>query len=154
MIYDYFRIAMNRIAKESQEIANLVHSTSIHLLRTLRQEDSKTGLNAPRLSALSVLVFRGPITLGDLAAAEQVRPPTMSRIVDALVELGLATRTRSKEDKRIIHINSTRKGTDVMHAGRERRVRVLARAIKALDPQQREHMRSAFQLLKTVIAGM
>jgi len=145
---------MSGIAKESQEIANLVHSTSIHLLRTLRQEDSKTGLSAPRLSALSVLVFRGPVTLGDLAAAEQVRPPTMSRIVDALVELGLATRTRSKDDKRITHISSTRKGVEVMHAGRERRVRVLARAIKALDPEQREQMRSTFQLLKTALSSM
>ena len=145
---------MTRKSKESQHIANLIHSTSIHLLRTLRQQDSKTGLNAPRLSALSVLVFRGPLSLGDLAAAEQVRPSTMSRIVDALVELGLAAKTRSTQDLRSTLISSTRKGTNVMHAGRKRRVRVLAQALIALTPQQRDQMRSAFQLLGVVITGM
>jgi DNA-binding MarR family transcriptional regulator len=143
-----------RLAKESQEIADLIHSTSIHLLRTLRQEDSKTGLNAPRLSALSVLVFRGPMTLGELAAAEQVRPPTMSRIVDALVALGLATSTRSATDKRTIQINSTPRGIKVMHAGRDRRVQLLAHALLTLDPQRRGQIRSAFQLLQGVISGM
>ena len=65
--------------------ANL-HSVSIRMLRTLRREDDGIGLSAPRLSALSVIVFAGPLSLGELAAAEQVRPPTMSRIVEALVE--------------------------------------------------------------------
>ncbi len=144
-------MATTRAAKESQELANLIHSTSIHLLRTLRQEDSKTGLSAPRLSALSVIVFRGPITLGDLAAAEQVRPPTISRIVDALVDLGLATRTRNTADKRSTLIESTSKGRQVMHDGRDRRVRVLANALVSLRQEQRQNLRSAIQLLSVIL---
>jgi DNA-binding MarR family transcriptional regulator len=78
----------------------------------------------------------------------------MSRIVDALVDLGLATSTRSATDKRTIQINSTSRGIKVMHAGRDRRVQVLAQALLSLQPQQREQIRSAFQLLKEAISGL
>ena len=74
--------------EESEILADVLHSAAIHLLRKLRREDAASGLNAPRLSALSVVVFAGPVTLGELAGAEQVRPPTMTRIVDALAEQG------------------------------------------------------------------
>ena len=90
------------ISENSQEIAEQLHSSAIHLLRKLRREDATSGLNAPRLSALSVVVFAGPVTLGDLAAAEQVRPPTMTRIVDALVSLGYVTRSKGGQDGRSI----------------------------------------------------
>ena len=62
-------------------VADRLHSAAIHLLRRVRQQDVATGEGPARLSALSVLVFGGPKTLGELAAAEQVKPPTMSRIV-------------------------------------------------------------------------
>ena len=61
-----------------------LHSAAIHLLRRVRKQDAATGEGPARLSALSVLVFGGPMTLGQLAAAEQVKPPTMSRIVTGL----------------------------------------------------------------------
>jgi hypothetical protein len=70
---------------DADRVADRVHSAAIHLLRRLRREDDRWGLSAPRLSALSVLVFGGrALTLGELAAAEQVRPPTMTRLVSAL----------------------------------------------------------------------
>ena len=69
-----------------QDIATRLHAASIRLLRALRREDDGSGLSAPRLSALSVIAFGGPLSLAAIAAAEQVRPPTMSRIVDYLVE--------------------------------------------------------------------
>jgi DNA-binding MarR family transcriptional regulator len=145
---------MTRLTREAQDTAHLIHSTSIHLLRILRQQDTKTGLNAPRLSALSVIVFRGPITLSDLAAAEQVRSSTMSRIVEALIDLGLATKTPSAEDKRTILIITTQKGMRVMRMGRERRVRVLAKRLLDLAPHQRDHIRAAFELFSVVISDL
>ncbi len=63
------------------EIADRLHSAAIHLLRRLRVEDERSGLTSPQLSALSVIVFGGPITVGNLARAEQVRPPTISRLL-------------------------------------------------------------------------
>jgi hypothetical protein len=68
---------------DAEAIADRLHSAAIHLLRRLRREDATSGLSAPRLSALSVIVFGGPLTLGELANAEQVRPPTMTRLVSA-----------------------------------------------------------------------
>jgi DNA-binding MarR family transcriptional regulator len=145
---------MTRLSSEAQDTAHLIHSTSIHLLRILRQQDTKTGLNGPRLSALSVIVFRGPITLSDLAAAEQVRSSTMSRIVEALIELGLAIKTPSTEDKRTILISGTQKGLTKMQIGRERRVRVLAKRLLELAPHQRDHIRAAFELLRVTISDL
>ena len=79
-------------------LADRLHSAAIRLLRRLRAEDAASGVSAPRLSALSVLVFAGPRTLGELAAAEQVRPPTMTRLVTALEAQGLLARTGDPAD--------------------------------------------------------
>src|SRR3712207_3940121 len=108
---------------ELRDLAARLHLASIRLLRTLRREDDGSGLSAPRLSALSVVVFAGPLSLAELAAAEQVTPPTMSRIVDALVAAGLVTRQSRVEDRRSVRIAATAAGREVMEAGRDRRVR-------------------------------
>src|ERR1700743_1485699 len=95
---------------DPESLAEQLHSTAIHLLRNLRKADELSGTTGPRLSALSVIVFNGPITLGDLAKAEQVRPPTMTRIVHALEEQGFITKTKNEQDGRVIHISATVKG--------------------------------------------
>jgi len=144
----------SKISQDSQIIADEIHSAAIHLLRKLRREDSQSGLNSPRLSALSVVVFGGPVTLGDLAAAEQVRPPTMTRIVDALAELRLVTKTRNAEDGRSTHITATPAGTKLLMRGRERRVRALATQIAQLNREQRTTLQDAAKILKHVIASI
>jgi DNA-binding MarR family transcriptional regulator len=144
----------SKISQDSQIIADEIHSAAIHLLRKLRREDSQSGLNSPRLSALSVVVFGGPVTLGDLAAAEQVRPPTMTRIVDALAELRLVTKTRNAEDGRSTHITATPAGTKLLMRGRERRVRALATQIAQLNREQRTTLQDAAKILKHVIAAI
>lgn len=121
---------------ELRETATRLHAVSIRLLRTLRREDGGSGLSAPRLSALSVIAFGGPLSLAELAAAEQVRPPTMSRIVDALVADGLATRETLPEDRRSVRIAVTAKGREVMEQGRERRVRALVERIRNLPDSE------------------
>ena len=123
---------------DTKDIAARLHSSAIRLLRTLRREDDGSGLSAPRLSALSVVVFAGPMSLAGLAAAEQVKPPTMSRIVDALVERGLVTRIAKPGDRRSVEIEATREGKQLLEAGRERRVDALvARLRKLADSEQR-----------------
>src|ERR671915_1416753 len=92
------------------ELADRLHSAAIHLLRRLRREDTRTGLSGPRLSALSVVVFAGPLTLGELAAAEQVKPPTMTRLVSALEARRLATRAGDENDGRVVRLRATTKG--------------------------------------------
>ena len=68
--------------RDVDAVADRLHSAAIHLLRRLRVEDEALGISAPRLSALSVLVFAGPRRVGELAEAEQVEPPT--RLVDGM----------------------------------------------------------------------
>src|ERR1700679_2744618 len=126
-----------KISINSQKLADQLHSLAIHLLRRLRREDDSSGLNAPRLSALSVIVFGGPVTLGDLAAAEQVRPPTMTRIVNALEEQGLVERKQNTKDARSIHLSATPAGKKLLMAGRTRRVRALAKQIASLSSEDR-----------------
>src|SRR5947209_19641778 len=87
------------------ELADRLHSAAIHLLRRLRREDDASGLPAPQLSALSVIVFGGgPITLGQLARAEQVRPPTISKLIVELEQQGLVEREADGADRRVVRV--------------------------------------------------
>src|SRR5262245_35218348 len=110
---------------ELEMISRNLHSLAIHLLRRLRVQDSALGVGPSQCSALSVIVFGGPRALHDLAEAEQVRPPTMSKIVDGLVGQGLAQREVNSSDRRSINISATQKGVLLMRAGRDRRERKL-----------------------------
>ena len=142
------------IFRSSEEMAEQLHSAAIHLLRILRKEDESGGLNAPRLSALSVIVFGGPITLRDLAAAEQVRPPTMTRIVSALEQQHLVTRKKNEQDGRSVYISATTAGKRLLLEGRNRRVRSLVRQIDALATTEKVALRNAIRVLKKILAAM
>src|SRR5947207_5638448 len=85
---------------ELLQTADKLHSAAIHLLRRLRVRDRESGVGPAQLSALSVLVFGGPRSLGELADAEQVRPPTMSRIVSGLERAGLVKREATEDGRR------------------------------------------------------
>src|SRR5277367_5422358 len=141
----------NENLTNSQNIAGQIHSASIHLLRKLRKEDEGSGLNAPRLSALSVIVFGGPVTLRDLAAAEQVRPPTMTRIVNALEEQGLVLKKQNANDGRSTLLSATPAGKKLLLEGRARRVCALAKQIAALNHEQRSVLQEAAEILKEVV---
>lgn len=141
-----------KISKDHEKVAEQLHSLAIHLLRKLRREDDISGLNAPRLSALSVIVFRGPVTLGDLASAEQVRPPTMTRIVNALEEQGLVTREKTSGDARRTYLSATPAGKSLLLAGRERRVRALAGQIGKLSADRLAILQDAAEILRDVVS--
>ena len=135
---------------EIRDVAARLHSTAIRLLRTLRREDDGSGLSAPRLSALSVIVFAGPMSLAELAAAEQVKPPTMSRIVDALVERGLITRIAKPGDRRSVEIAATKEGVQLLNAGRERRVAALVSRLRKLADSERRALARGVEILERV----
>jgi len=141
----------NNSSKSPQLIAEQMHSAAIHLLRKLRREDAQSGLNAPRLSALSVIVFAGPLTLGDLAAAEQVRPPTMTRIVNALEEQGLVRKTRDENDRRTVYLSATIKGKRLLIESRNRRMRPLADRIEKLDAKELKTLHDAIGILREIL---
>jgi DNA-binding MarR family transcriptional regulator len=133
------------------ELADKLHSTAIHLLRRVRVEDAASGIGPARLSALSVVVFGGPISLNDLARAEQVRPPTMSRIVDAMEREGLARKTVNQQDRRAVIIEATAKGANVLQQGRRRRVRALAKSLSQLTGTERAEIERAVHAIQKAL---
>ena len=135
-----------------EELADRLHSTAIHLLRQVRVVDAATGIAPARLSALSVLVFGGPVSLNGLAKAEQVRPPTMSRIVDALESEGLARRRANAQDRRAVVIEATEKGTAILWQGRKRRGKFPAKHLSRLSPAELKQIESGVQALQKAMA--
>jgi DNA-binding MarR family transcriptional regulator len=117
--------------------ASELNSAAVRLLRGLRATDRTAGLTPARLSALSVLVFGGPCSLGQLAQAEDVAGPTMTRIVDGLVRLGLAERTPHPDGARLVVVSPTAEGERVMRAAQQARVDVIAAALRTMSPDQR-----------------
>ena len=134
-------------------IADRLHSAAIHLLRRVRKQDVATGEGPARLSALSVLVFGGPKTLGELAAAEQVKPPTMSRIVAGLARSRLIQITVDPQDARRMRIRATGKGTRLLQKGRELRIEYLASHLEALPTEELAKLGEAVEILKRLLEG-
>src|SRR2546425_2627884 len=128
-------------------IADRLHSAAIHLLRRLRVEDKAMGLSAPRASALSVIVFRGPITMSALAEAEQVRRPTVTRLVDGLERRGLVRRVGHAEDGRVQLVEATAAGKRLLQKGRSRRVARLMQDIAHLPVEDQQVLARAAQLM-------
>jgi DNA-binding MarR family transcriptional regulator len=134
-----------------EALSDRLHSTAIHLLRLVRVQDARSGIGPAQLSALSVIVFGGPASLKDLARAEQVRPPTMSRIVDGLEAAGLARRRIHPDDRRAIIIEATEKGTGILQKGRKRRVAFLARHLDRLSAAELNEIRRALYAIHNAI---
>jgi len=132
------------------DLADRLHSAAIHLLRRLRREDDASGLPAPQLSAMSVIVFGGAITLGALANAEQVRPPTITKLVAALEEQGLVEREPDPQDRRVMRVKATARGTRLLHDGRRRRVASLATSLGELAAADRAALARAIPILEKV----
>lgn len=137
----------------NSELADRLHSAAIHLLRGVRREDAAAGLPPAQLSALSVVVFGGPLPLGRLAEAEQVRSPTMSRIVASLAAAGLVTREPVPDDGRSTLIAATSAGRSVLTEGRRRRVRLLEARLGGLDDDERAALERALSALERVSRG-
>ncbi len=133
---------------EKFHLADRLHSAAIHLLRQVRKRDTESGEGPARLSALSVLVFGGPMTLGQLARAEQVKPPTMTRIVAGLEKSGLAARETDSDDARRIRIRATPKGVRLLQQARKRRIHDLAASLENLTQEQLGQLQAGIDVIE------
>ena len=133
---------------DGRAVAERLHGAAIKLIRRLRKSDEASGLAAPKLSALSVLVFGGPHTVKELAAAEQVRAPTMSRLLAELENAGLVQKSKDPEDRRIVRVQATTRGRNLLEAGKSRRLEVLAAQIRSLDVHERRSISTAVKLIE------
>ena len=137
--------------REVGRVADRLHSAAIHLLRRLRVEDEALGISAPRLSALSVLVFAGPKRIGELARVEQVEPPTMTKLVDALVRDGLVVRERDPDDARAVRVRATPTGARTLRRGRARRVETLRARLATLSPGELAALGEGVDVLERIL---
>lgn len=138
------------MSKDSSAAAERLHSACIRLLRRVRIADTESGLSPPKLSALSVLVFGGPQSLTSLARAEQVRAPTMSKLVAELEAGGLVAKKVDGEDKRAVRIEVTVRGRALMEEGRKRRLAVLRKLFSGLSAADLAVLNNAASLMLRV----
>ncbi len=134
----------------TEQMAAQLHSVSMRMLRVLRREDEEAGMSASRLSALSVIAFAGPISLADLSAAEHVRAPTMSRIVENLVQDGLVTRETDPADRRMVRIAVTPVGRALLDDGRARRVQAISSRLKKLADSEQRALFRGIELMERI----
>jgi DNA-binding MarR family transcriptional regulator len=135
--------------KPGDEMATIerFHHLSIVMHRGLRLVDESAGFAGPRASALSVLVFRGAQSLGDLARAEGVKPPTMSRLVKAMQAEGLVESVTAEHDQRQVRIAATARGRQLLLKGRRRRLEALAKLLADATPREKAALATVVELL-------
>ena len=133
-----------------RDVADRLHSAAIHLLRKVRSTDVQTGVTPAQLSALSVLMS-GPKTLGELAAAEQVKPPTITRLARELERLGLARRESDPGDARVARLRSTAKGTAILRRGRELRIGELERRLRRSSARDLRTLHDAAVIIERIV---
>ena len=145
-------MAKKQMSSDDQRVvADKLHSAAIHLLRRLRKVDEASGLTAARLSALSVLVFGGPATIGELASAEQVTAPTMSRLVSGLERDGYVVREPHEHDGRSVRVRATARGRRVLVQGRERRVAELVGLLEQASPAELQTLGEAAEIMEHIL---
>jgi DNA-binding MarR family transcriptional regulator len=133
-----------------REVADRLHSAAIHLLRRARRGDPLTGATAAQLSALSVLMS-GPKTLGELAAAEQVRAPTISRLAAEMERIGLIRRRPDPGDRRVVRVEMTAKGRRVLTKGRELRIADIEGRVRRIDPRDVDALERAVGIIEGML---
>src|SRR5437763_7952913 len=135
-----------------REAADRIHSAAIHLLRRVRRVDEEAmGISPARASALSVLVFAGPRSLSELAEAERVTPPTMSRLVAAMEREGLVRRRPHATDGRAVRLEATAKGRRILERGRERRLALLESLLAGASAREVAVVREAAEVVERAL---
>ncbi|MFL5796354.1 MAG: MarR family winged helix-turn-helix transcriptional regulator [Actinomycetota bacterium] len=136
--------SVNRLAEE-------LRLAVTRLARRLRQHADE-GLSPSQLSALSTIDRRGPMTLGDVASAERIQPPTVTAAVARLEEAGLVVRTADERDRRVSRVAVTPAGAELLRRSRRAKEAYLARRLAQLEPDDRQVLARAARLLETVLA--
>lgn len=137
---------------DATELASRLRLSVTRLARRLRQE-AEPGITPSMLIALSSIDRAGEMTIGELCAVEQVQPPTMTRIVAALVEAGLVTRELDPDDRRVARVRATREGAKLLQRSRKRKEAYLARRLRGLDPSELVVLGEAADILERLVAG-
>ena len=137
---------------DATELASRLRIGVTRLARRLRQE-AEAGITPSLLIALSSIDRGGPMTIGELCTVEQVQPPTMTRIVAALVDAGLATREPDPDDRRVAWVKVTREGARLLRRSRRRKDAYLAKQLRGLEPREIDVLDEAAEILERLVGG-
>jgi DNA-binding MarR family transcriptional regulator len=140
--------SVNGTQEKHSALADRLHSLAIHLLRRVARGDYAAGLSAPRLSALSVVIYRGPISLTELAKTEGVTAPTMTRLIQALVRSGLVEKSVNETDNRAVLLRATPEGRRTLDVARAKRLAALAELLERLAPEDVAKVERAISALE------
>jgi DNA-binding MarR family transcriptional regulator len=145
-------VSIDEPITDPTELASRLRLSVTRLARRLRQE-AEPGITPSMLIALSSIDRAGEMTIGELCAVEQVQPPTMTRIVAALVEAGLVTRELDPDDRRVARVRATQEGAKLLQRSRKRKEAYLARRLRGLDPSELAVLGEAADILERLVAG-
>ena len=137
-------------ARTGTDLAEHLRLSVTRLARRLRQQ---TGLDASptQLAALATIERQGPITLGELAAAERVQPPTVTAAVGRLEQEGLVRRTPDRTDRRVVRVSATAAGKRLLARNRSRKTAFLSSRLESLDDDERATLAAATVLLDRLL---
>ena len=136
------------LARSDAALASALGLSVLRLARRLRSERADTSLSLTQLATLATLERHGAMSVGELAAHERVQPPSMTRVVACLEQLGMVTRNPHPSDRRQVVLAVSAAGRALLAEDRRRRDVWLARQLKGLSPQQREILRAAAPVLE------
>jgi len=134
------------------EVAARLRLAITRLARQLRQQ-TVGGLTASQAAALAMVERLGEPSLGELASAEGVRPPSMTRIVDGLTGAGLVERVVDVEDRRFARVRITAEGRRTLQRSRSAKTAFLARRLRRLSEPERAAMADLVALLEHLVGG-
>ena len=139
--------------KSDVGLASALRSSTLRLSRQIRrQRVDSHDLTANQLGVLGALGKHDAMTIGELAAHEQVKPPSMTRIVSNMEEAGLVARRPHETDKRQIVVELTDAAHHLLRANRRRRDEWLQTKLKKLTPEERDILRKAAPVLERLAA--
>ena len=123
----------------------------IRLARQLRFRRAESPISLSQLSALSTLAKEGAMTPGALAVRERVRPPSMTRVIASLAELGFVSRNAHPDDGRQVLVSVSQAGADLVEAEKRASQEWLKLRLERLDPDQRRTLLNAADLMTAIV---
>jgi DNA-binding MarR family transcriptional regulator len=132
-------------------LANDLSLAVIRLARQLRFRRPESPVSLSQLSALATLAKEGAMTPGALAGRERVRPPSMTRVIASLAELGFVARTAHPDDGRQVLVSVSRAGANLIEAERRASQEWLKQRLEKLDPEQRKTLLVAADLMSAMV---
>jgi DNA-binding MarR family transcriptional regulator len=150
-VNDRYAAAVDRSA---DELAQRLNAATVHLMRALRQDTPSPGLAAEHRSALGVVVFAGPISMGALARSERVSAPAMTKTVRILEAEGLVSREQDPADARVVQVRATRNAKDLVLRGRDQRVARIAAALAAFRSVETARLNAAIGTLERLVRDL